>query len=285
MRLGLAFASSLFLIVAGMPMSSLPAAAQTAPAKNERDVWALVQRVGTADAYLTYFNRFRNGPHFDEARVAYLKLIGIAGRAHPPPAPPVRVFVPAPPPRSALANKAPDLCIKLLVDQQIGTHPSEEARSVLAAQRTNRVADYQTYLTRFPLGSCRDMAAEKIRARADRRFLTRPVRGLGPLAPQRIRDLALGPDDYSVQALSNGEQGRVVLEWDVSEDGVVELCRPVQPSGSESLDSDTCRLIVSRLRYDPARDSSGVAIRSRDHATINWVLPEEPPPSAPATAQ
>jgi TonB family protein len=239
--------------------------------KSEPDIWALVQKIGTREAYLMYVNRFRNGPHFEEARQAYLKLIGVPVQGVPsaPPPPPVR---PAP-----AVSPLADPCIKLLVDEELKTSPSAEAKSVRAAQSSNRVVDYEAYLSNYPAGVCRDMATKKIRARATRRLLFQPIQGLGPLAAQRVSELTVSEDDYPAAALRAEEQGRVTAEWEVAEDGTVELCRTVQSSGSEALDSGTCRLIVSLLRYDPARDSNGVPIRSRDHATISWALPQESP--------
>src|SRR4051794_2711296 len=119
------FANGRLLLLLGAALAPLSVSsavrADPTPLKAEADVWALVQRVGTADAYLTYTNRFRGGPHFEDARKAYLRSIGLPiGDLVAPPAPP-------PPPRRMavqmpVADKTPatDPCVTLMVGDALG---------------------------------------------------------------------------------------------------------------------------------------------------------------------
>ncbi|MBA3525824.1 MAG: TonB family protein [Sphingomonas sp.] len=56
-------------------------------------------------------------------------------------------------------------------------------------------------------------------------------------------------------ALARREQGRVEFRLDVGENGRVTGCTITRSSGSRWLDSTTCRILRSRARYTPARNS------------------------------
>lgn len=51
--------------------------------------------------------------------------------------------------------------------------------------------------------------------------------------------------------------GTVEVEFIVAPTGRVSECKVTRSSGNASLDETTCRLIVQRFRYRPARDSRG----------------------------
>jgi protein TonB len=63
--------------------------------------------------------------------------------------------------------------------------------------------------------------------------------------------------DYPAAALRREEEGTVRVSFTIGTDGRVTNCNVMQSSGSSSLDSTTCRIIMSRFRYDPARDAYG----------------------------
>jgi TonB family protein len=86
----------------------------------------------------------------------------------------------------------------------------------------------------------------------------------------------LGEDDYPVTAMRYGQQGKVVAALVVSESGEPTSCRVKQSSGFPVLDEATCRLLLARARFVPARDSRGKAVQSAVLQPINWVLPAEP---------
>jgi TonB family protein len=94
-------------------------------------------------------------------------------------------------------------------------------------------------------------------------------------------------DDYPAAALAAGEQGLVHVVLDIGPDGRVTGCTIVASSRSAQLDSATCRILRSRARFTPARDSLGKAAADRHHQRISWRLPTAPqiPPAVQAAMQ
>jgi protein TonB len=80
--------------------------------------------------------------------------------------------------------------------------------------------------------------------------------------------------DYPDPALRNAEQGTTRFRLVVGTDGRVTGCTIVGSSGSSTLDSATCRLMKSRARFTPARDSTGNPTTDSVASTIRWVLPD-----------
>jgi protein TonB len=80
--------------------------------------------------------------------------------------------------------------------------------------------------------------------------------------------------DYPAAALRGEEQGATRFRLTVGPDGRVQDCTVTGSSGSSSLDSATCRIMKSRARFTPARDSTGSATGDTVSSTIRWVLPE-----------
>jgi protein TonB len=60
----------------------------------------------------------------------------------------------------------------------------------------------------------------------------------------------------------------------VTPDGRVGDCAVTGSSGSNALDAATCRLMKSRARFAPARDSDGKPTTDTVANAIKWVLPE-----------
>jgi protein TonB len=65
-------------------------------------------------------------------------------------------------------------------------------------------------------------------------------------------------------------RGTVVVQFTISPEGRVSNCAPVRSSNNASLDALTCRIVVSRSRYTPARDVQGRPVASEAHATYVW---------------
>jgi protein TonB len=80
--------------------------------------------------------------------------------------------------------------------------------------------------------------------------------------------------DYPSSAVRNGEQGTTRFRLGVGPDGRVSECTVTGSSGSSALDSATCRLMKSRARFTPARDSDGRPAADSVASAIRWVLPE-----------
>lgn len=235
-------------------LASAPAAATLTPTP-EPKVWALVRKVGTAAAYEVYLRRFPVHAHSDTALKAYVRLQGR------PPVPAATVMAPW-----------DGECHRLLSDHELRGIDSPEARAFLAARRTNRPADFQAFLAAYPKGACSAEAEGRIEMRETRSRSFKRIPGLGPLAPHRRNWVWKNEYDYPARAIRKRESGTVVAAWEIAEDGVVEGCHIVESSGSKLLDDTSCRLITSRIRYDPARDSTGARVRSADSMSVEWTL-------------
>jgi periplasmic protein TonB len=79
--------------------------------------------------------------------------------------------------------------------------------------------------------------------------------------------------DYPAEAMRRGEQGRVGFALDVSPKGRILHCRVIQSSGSALIDAATCRIMVSRARFTPARNADGGAAPDTVTNSIGWYLP------------
>ena len=64
-------------------------------------------------------------------------------------------------------------------------------------------------------------------------------------------------DDYPPEALRKHEQGTAVVELTIDDQGRPKACRIVKSSGYKLLDDQTCDLIMSRAKFNPARDKDG----------------------------
>ena len=85
-------------------------------------------------------------------------------------------------------------------------------------------------------------------------------------------------DDYPARALRGGEQGRVAYRLEISPNGRVSGCTIRRSSGSTALDDTTCRIVRTRARFAPARDSAGNAVPDARDGEVIWQLGREPPP-------
>ncbi|HEY7809450.1 MAG TPA: energy transducer TonB [Allosphingosinicella sp.] len=80
--------------------------------------------------------------------------------------------------------------------------------------------------------------------------------------------------DYPASAVRSEEQGTTRFRLSIGPDGRVKECSVTGSSGSSSLDAATCRIMKSRARFTPARDSTGNATGDQVASSIRWVLPE-----------
>ena len=96
-------------------------------------------------------------------------------------------------------------------------------------------------------------------------------------AARPIGDVAqwFGPEMYPPAALRAGEQGRVAVRLVLDAAGRPTGCEVATSSGSAVLDSSTCEIAITHLRFTPAIDGEGQPIASRYPLAIRWVLPRE----------
>lgn len=69
--------------------------------------------------------------------------------------------------------------------------------------------------------------------------------------------------------------GQVHVRLNVNADGRADGCSIVQTSGSSEFDQLTCRLLMRRGRFHPARDDTGRPVAGSWSWTINWQIPDD----------
>lgn len=96
--------------------------------------------------------------------------------------------------------------------------------------------------------------------------------------PQRARanlNSYFSADDYPAAALRGNDQGTTGFRLTIGPNGRVTDCQVTSSSGSGALDQATCRILRSRARYTPARDSSGNPASGNDSGRVTWRLPTD----------
>jgi protein TonB len=96
--------------------------------------------------------------------------------------------------------------------------------------------------------------------------------------PQRARanlNSYFSTDDYPAAALRSNDQGTTGFRLTIGPNGRVTDCSVTSSSGSAALDQATCRILRSRARYTPARDSSGNPTSGTDSGRVTWRLPAD----------
>lgn len=89
----------------------------------------------------------------------------------------------------------------------------------------------------------------------------------------KIRD-----KDYPKAPREANISGTTVAEVTVSAEGRPAACRVIGTSGNRELDTVTCRLIMERFRFRPARNAAGQAVTSQIEWEHEWDAPPPPPP-------
>ncbi len=86
--------------------------------------------------------------------------------------------------------------------------------------------------------------------------------------------------DYPAAAFQSGIQGSLRTRYTIDTKGRVIRCEILETSGSPLLDATTCRLVMQRYRYRPARDANGRATTDILTERHHWELesPLAPPP-------
>lgn len=102
-----------------------------------------------------------------------------------------------------------------------------------------------------------------------------------PRPPDFPASVWFSNDDYPAAALRAEEEGRATYRIEIGADGRVSGCAITGSSGSAALDAATCRILRSRGRFNPARDSRGHPAPDARDGWIDWVLSDEPPPPPP----
>ena len=79
-------------------------------------------------------------------------------------------------------------------------------------------------------------------------------------------------DDYPREAVRNGWEGLVRVDLTIGTKGRVTDCKVIKSSGHAVLDTTTCKIMMTRARFQPARDDAGNAVEDHYETQINWQL-------------
>lgn len=112
--------------------------------------------------------------------------------------------------------------------------------------------------------------------------LTPPTSPAPAVTAPAPRGRVLSSEDYPAAALRAGEEGRVGYRLVVSPDGRPTECAITSSSHSASLDAETCRILLRRARFSPARDGEGRPTTGIWEGAFTWKLSplaEEAPPA------
>lgn len=91
----------------------------------------------------------------------------------------------------------------------------------------------------------------------------------GPIPKANLKAL-ISPDDYPASLVGKPTPGPVSVLLTVGPNGRIVRCDILRSSGAAALDSATCRLMVSRARFEPAHDAKGDTVEAAMAATIAW---------------
>ncbi len=104
------------------------------------------------------------------------------------------------------------------------------------------------------------------------------------IMPQGVHTLVTN-DDYPEEAIRNDEQGIVAFRLDIGSNGLPTGCSVTESSGSSMLDATTCRILMERARFQPARGANGKPTTDSFTSRVRWVLPDSAPAREDAMTQ
>lgn len=83
-------------------------------------------------------------------------------------------------------------------------------------------------------------------------------------------------DDYPPASIRAEEEGQVIAQYEVNEQGRVTpgSCQITKSSGFSRLDARTCELVERRFRFNPAL-SNGTPVKANRSQSFRWVLPKD----------
>jgi TonB family protein len=79
--------------------------------------------------------------------------------------------------------------------------------------------------------------------------------------------------DYPDSSLRKKISGEVIIAYTIGTQGNVEACRVVGPSGDSALDTQTCRLVMKRGKFEPAIGPDGKPTKVTRVLPVNWFVP------------
>lgn len=91
--------------------------------------------------------------------------------------------------------------------------------------------------------------------------------------PARKRSGYISSEDYPRRALAAKAEGTTSASVTIGASGLVTACNVVSSSGRADLDATVCRLMSTRYRFEPGRNSQGEAVTEIRKETFTWILP------------
>jgi len=82
-------------------------------------------------------------------------------------------------------------------------------------------------------------------------------------------------DDYPESAIRSNAEGTTAVRLTIGTNGRVTNCEITSSSGHSDLDNATCRILTSRARFTPAKDSNGNPTTDTYPQRVTWRLPSE----------
>lgn len=87
------------------------------------------------------------------------------------------------------------------------------------------------------------------------------------------------PDDMPRRLEVSGKSARLITRTTVKDDGSIVGCIAEVSSGDPTIDEHTCKIILRRARFLPARWSDGTPVYGVVRVPIAWIMGFPPPPS------
>lgn len=98
--------------------------------------------------------------------------------------------------------------------------------------------------------------------------------GAGDTPPRQVGG-GLRYSDLPIEIVEAGRGGTVGVRYVVAQTGRVTACQVRRSSGDRQLDELTCRLIVQRFRFRPARDADGAPFEAVVVESHSWDIRDE----------
>jgi TonB family protein len=80
-------------------------------------------------------------------------------------------------------------------------------------------------------------------------------------------------EDYPNSAERERREGTVAFRLNIGQDGRTENCVVTKSSGSDDLDTATCKAMMRRTKFNPALDAGGNPVAGTYESRVSWKLP------------
>lgn len=121
--------------------------------------------------------------------------------------------------------------------------------------------------------ACFDRVGAKLTA-DDRTAVAKTVGFPKPPVPKGNPGRWIVTNDYPSRALRDNAEGRAVIRLSISRYGFPVQCIVIVSSGSDLLDRTTCRRMLQRAEFYPARDAAYQAVEGSYAQAVTWAIPQ-----------